>query len=197
MRLPVALTRGSSQACAARLTTRDGCDIPSRALGVAWSRSQERGSSSAAIRYVSSCSSSPTGSRRVDTMARDSVNTLSASSPSPRTIIDLSIGEDPPRGAGHGCRGSGARKCGETGTSVMPASRAARLTRFHALTALIGKTRSSPKVSSVRSARSSSRPEKTGGWRLGAHAAAIMPGFQRAIVARHSSLRTRVRICKR
>ena len=39
----------------------------------------------------------------------------------------------------------------------MPASRAARLTRFHALTALIGKTRSSPKVSSVCSARSSSQ----------------------------------------
>jgi hypothetical protein len=33
----------------------------------------------------------------------------------------------------------------------------ARLTRFHALTALIGTTRSSPKVSSVRSARSSSQ----------------------------------------
>jgi hypothetical protein len=30
---------------------------------------------------------------------------------------------------------------------------------------------------------------------VGAHAAAIMPGFQRAIVVRHSSLRTR--ICNR
>jgi hypothetical protein len=39
----------------------------------------------------------------------------------------------------------------------MPASRAARLTRFHALTALIGKTQSSPKVSSVRNACSSAQ----------------------------------------
>jgi hypothetical protein len=48
-------------------------------------------------------------------------------------------------------------KWGETGTSLIPASRAARLTRFHALTALIGKTQSSPMVSSVRSAWSSSQ----------------------------------------
>jgi hypothetical protein len=39
----------------------------------------------------------------------------------------------------------------------MPASRAARLTRFHALTALIGKTKSSPIVSSVRSACNSAQ----------------------------------------
>jgi hypothetical protein len=49
------------------------------------------------------------------------------------------------------------RKCGETGTSLIPASRAARLTRFHALTALIGKTQSSPMVSAVRSTCSSAQ----------------------------------------
>jgi hypothetical protein len=53
------------------------------------------------------------------------------------------------------------RRCrcsGETGTSVIPASRAAAcLTRFHALTTLIGKVRSSPKVSSVRSSRAPPR----------------------------------------
>lgn len=47
------------------------------------------------------------------------------------------------------------RKCGDTGRSLMPAMRAARLTRFHAFVALIGKTRCSPHVSSVRSAWSS------------------------------------------
>ena len=42
---------------------------------------------------------------------------------------------DPPRGAGHGCRGSGAGSAARPGSRWMPASWAARLTRFHALTA--------------------------------------------------------------